>query len=127
MDDFKRWTITRRDTEYENPWIRVDHSEVIAPTGADGIYGSVHFKNLAIGIFPIDEDGFTWIVGQTRFVFDAYSWELPQGGGLRGEPPVDTAQRELSATPLLRMVCRRRPERRMRPKSLRCAVFLSAI
>ena len=96
MDDFKRWTIKRQDTEYENPWIRVVHSDVIAPTGADGIYGTVHFKNLAIGIFPIDEDGSTWIVGQTRFVFDAYSWELPQGGGPRGEPPVDTAQRELS-------------------------------
>ena len=96
MDDFKRWKIVRREKVYESPWISVLHQDVVAPTGKNGIYGTVHFNNLAIGIFPIDAEGFTWIVGQARFVFDAYSWELPQGGGPRGEPPVETAKRELS-------------------------------
>lgn len=96
MDDFKRWKITDRKEVYASPWISVHHNDVIAPTGAETIYGSIHFKNMAIGILPIDETGHTWIVGQARFCFDAFTWELPQGGGARDVPAIETARRELS-------------------------------
>ena len=51
---------------YDNPWIEVSHSDVTTPTGSDGIYGVVHFKNLAIAVVPIDEHDHTWLVGQYR-------------------------------------------------------------
>ena len=53
-------------TIYENNWIEVEHHEVLNPIGNDGIYGKVHFKNLAIGIIPLDENNNTWLVGQYR-------------------------------------------------------------
>ncbi len=38
-----------------------------------------HFKNKAIAILPIDEEGNTWLVGQYRYALDAYSWEVNGG------------------------------------------------
>jgi ADP-ribose pyrophosphatase len=89
------WKILRKVNAYENPWIRVDHHDVIHPSGDEGIYGVVHFKNLAIGIVPVDEMGNTWLVGQFRFPLEQYSWEIPEGGGSREIEPLVSAQREL--------------------------------
>ncbi|MAK62308.1 MAG: DNA mismatch repair protein MutT [Ponticaulis sp.] len=96
MTKSKRWTVLNAEKVYENPWISLEHADVIAPTGNKGIYGKVHMKNLAIGILPIDESGWTWLVGQHRYCFDDYSWELPEGGGPRAEAPLESARRELA-------------------------------
>lgn len=89
------WTVLSRATAYENPWIRVNHHEVINPAGGPGIYGIVHFKNHAIGIVPIDESGNVLLVGQYRFALGCYSWEIPEGGGPIALPILESAQREL--------------------------------
>ena len=89
------WRTVKEELRYETPWIAVNHHDIIDPSGRNGIYGVVHFKNLAIGIVPLDEEGNTWIVGQHRYPVDAYSWELPEGGGRRDIPPLDSAKREL--------------------------------
>jgi hypothetical protein len=48
--------VVAKRTTYDNTWIRVTHHDVITPTGSCGIYGTVHYKNLAIGIVPVDEN-----------------------------------------------------------------------
>lgn len=80
---------------YDNPWIRVTEYQVIRPSGNPGIYGVVHFKNLAIGVVPMDADGQLWLVGQYRYPLKAYSWEIPEGGGPLDVDPLISAQREL--------------------------------
>src|ERR1019366_9476396 len=96
MDETKNpWTVLSRTTAYENDWIRVDHHEVRAPAGGPGVYGTVHFKYHAIGVVPIDENGNVILVGQYRFPLNAYSSEIPEGGGIRGVPIIESAQREL--------------------------------
>ena len=57
--------------------------DVINPSGGKGIYGKVHFKNLAIGIVPLDDDLNTYLVDNTGFI-KSYSWEIPEGGGAIG-------------------------------------------
>ncbi len=89
------WTILSQKDVYENPWIRLTHHEVLTPSQTTGIYGLVHYKNLAIGVVPVDADGHTYLVGQYRFPLDAYSWEIPEGGGPHGTEPLDSAAREL--------------------------------
>ena len=79
----------------DTPWIRVSHHQVLNAAGNPGIYSVVHFKNLAIGIVPVDEELNTWIVGQYRFPLEAYSWEIPEGGGKKELPPLESARREL--------------------------------
>jgi 8-oxo-dGTP pyrophosphatase MutT (NUDIX family) len=96
VDEAKNpWTVVSQATTYENAWIRVDHHEVITPTGSPGVYGMVHFKNHAIGIVPIDTQGKVILVGQYRFPTDSYSWEIPEGGGSSTVPIIESAQREL--------------------------------
>lgn len=90
------WITHRSRSVYENPWIQVTESEVTNPGGGPGTYGMVHFKNRAIGIVPIDEKGFTWLVGQSRYTLNSYEWEIPAGGCPAGESPLDAAGRELT-------------------------------
>ena len=89
------WQIIDQKDIYDNAWIQVTEYNVINPGGGKGIYGKVHFKNNAIGIVPLDPEGNTWLVGQYRFPLDAYSWEIPEGGGDLHTDPLLSAQREL--------------------------------
>src|SRR5580658_8081269 len=94
-EDINPWTILAARPIYDNKWIGVTEYDVINPGGGKGIYGKVHFKNIAIGILPLDEELNTWLVGQYRFPMDKYSWEIPEGGGVPGVPAIESAQREL--------------------------------
>ena len=90
------WRERDREVVYENAWIRVTHSPVHNPNGGEGIYGVVHFKNLAIGIIPVDSEGYTYLVGQERFPLGGkYTWEIIEGGGPLDHDPLGSAQREL--------------------------------
>lgn len=89
------WKTKSIEKVYENPWIKVENHQVITPTGKDGIYGKVCFKNYAIGIIPVDQDLNTWLVGQYRYTLDAFSWEIPMGGGPITADILESAKREL--------------------------------
>ncbi|HEY9713149.1 MAG TPA: NUDIX hydrolase, partial [Chroococcales cyanobacterium] len=89
------WTTNESRVAYENPWIKVREDKVTQPDGKPGIYGVVHFKNKAIGVLPIDEDGTVHLVGQYRYTLDCYSWEIPEGGCPEHEVPLNAAKREL--------------------------------
>ncbi len=89
------WQITSENKVYDNPWISLTEYQVINPAGNPGIYGKVHFKNIAIGVLPLDDDLNTYMVGQYRFPLNQYSWEMPEGGGSLDTDPLDSAKREL--------------------------------
>ncbi|WP_304517685.1 NUDIX domain-containing protein [Cecembia rubra] len=89
------WTTKSKAKIFENPWIILEEHQVINPSGNEGIYGKVSFKNKALGIVPLDQDGFTWLVGQYRYPLDEYSWEIPMGGGPIGNDLLESAKREL--------------------------------
>jgi 8-oxo-dGTP pyrophosphatase MutT (NUDIX family) len=89
------WQQVSSSVVYSNPWIAVSHDEVITPGNTPGIYGVVHFKNHAVGVLPIDEEGYTWLVKQTRYVLGVPTWEIPEGGCPLGECLLSAAQREL--------------------------------
>jgi len=89
------WKTLNVTERYDNPWIHVDEHDVINPSGNPGIYGKVHFKNLACGIIPLDHDNTTWLVGQYRYTLDRYSWEIPMGGVPVEAGPLAGARREL--------------------------------
>jgi 8-oxo-dGTP pyrophosphatase MutT (NUDIX family) len=94
-DEQNPWKITSEKEIYDNPWINLTEYRVINPAGNPGIYGKIHYKNLAIGILPLDEELNTYLVGQYRFALNQYSWELPEGGGPVGVDPLESAKREL--------------------------------
>jgi len=89
------WRRLDRSVRYENPWLTLWHDEVIRPDGQPGIYGVVHFANLAVGVVALDSDDRVVLVGQYRYTLDAWSWEIPEGGVPFDEDPRDGGAREL--------------------------------
>lgn len=89
------WRCLSSEVVYENPWISVRHESVITPGNTEGIYGVVHFKGTAVGVLPIDDEGNTWLVSQTRYTLEAMSLEIPEGGAPEGESTELCAHREL--------------------------------
>ena len=94
-EEHNPWVVLDQKKVYENPWIELTEFQVTNPTGGKGIYGKVHFKHIAVGVIPLDENWNTWLVGQYRFTLNQYSWEIPEGGGEMDEDPLDAAKREL--------------------------------
>src|SRR5215212_6654536 len=89
------WKVLGSEVKYDNNWIKVTEFDVINPSGGKGIYGKVHFKNLAIGVMPLDDDLNTYLVGQYRFTLEQYTWEIPEGGGPHNIDILESAKREL--------------------------------
>ena len=89
------WQTLNSAVRYENPWLSIRHEDVVTPAGTPGIYGVVSFKNKAVGVVPIDADGYTYLVGQYRYPLNEYSWEIPEGGSPIGTDPLESARREL--------------------------------
>ena len=89
------WKTLSTKKVYENPWIKVEHHEVLNPSHQPGVYGTVAFQNIAVGIIPIDQNNYTYLVGQFRFPLNEYSWEIPEGGSALTADPLQTAKREL--------------------------------
>jgi len=89
------WRRHSRRLAYENQWITVWHDVVTRPDGGPGIYGLVHFANLAAGVVVLDEGDRVLLVGQHRYTLDELSWEIPEGGVPPGEEPLAGVKREL--------------------------------
>ena len=89
------WKQLSTRTVWENDWMAVREDEVINPGGGRNLYGHIHFKNRAVAIVPLDDDGNTWLVGQQRYTLGEWSWELPMGGAPLDEEPLAAAKREL--------------------------------
>tara|TARA_B110000037_G_C16886689_1_gene410378 strand:- start:137 stop:718 length:582 start_codon:yes stop_codon:yes gene_type:complete len=89
------WKTKGSKVIYDNPWIKVVENDVINPSGGKGIYGVVHYKNIAVAVIPIDEDGNTYLIGQYRYTLDSYEWEIPMGGGSKKDSNLESAKREL--------------------------------
>jgi ADP-ribose pyrophosphatase len=89
------WTILNKNKIYQNNWLELEEYQVLNPAGNPGIYGVVRFASYAICVVPVDDAGYTWLVGQYRFPLDVYSWEIPEGGGHKDIDPDISARREL--------------------------------
>ncbi|MEH6469804.1 MAG: NUDIX hydrolase [Halopseudomonas sp.] len=110
--DHNPWTRLASRMVYENAWIRVREDQVMTPTGSHGLYGLVKFRNRAIAIIPVDDQGYTWLIGQYRYPLNQYSWEVPMGGypvelaaieGAHKELREETGLRAAKMTPLMQV------------------------
>ena len=92
----RAWEIIASKPIYDNPWIGVTEHQAVAPSGQFApSYGVVRFKNLAVAVLPLHEDGTVTLVGQNRLPHGDYIWEIPEGGAPLDEDPLHAAKREL--------------------------------
>lgn len=88
------WKTVSSRVVYENPWIKVREDQVLRPDGQPGIYGVVDTR-VATGVVALTPAREVYLVGQWRYPFDAYSWEIVEGGADEGEDPDHAIRREL--------------------------------
>ncbi|HEY0767619.1 MAG TPA: NUDIX hydrolase [Steroidobacteraceae bacterium] len=75
--------------------ITVTTDEVVLPNGHRALLEVVHHPGGAAAV-ALDERGRVCLLRQYRYVADGWLWELPAGKLEPNEPPLVTAQRELT-------------------------------
>jgi ADP-ribose pyrophosphatase len=68
----------KRQTVYQNRWMKVHEDAVQFPDGAEGIYGVVDKEDFVL-IVPKHDDGRFQLVEQFRYPVGGRYWEFPQG------------------------------------------------
>lgn len=90
------YTIQGRRFLFDSPWVRLREDSFRHRRGAEGRYVVCGFQRTACGVLALDEQDRVVLVGQWRYPHEAYSWELPEGGGEVSESPFEAIQRELA-------------------------------
>jgi 8-oxo-dGTP pyrophosphatase MutT (NUDIX family) len=91
-----RYELLATETVYEGRVITLVKDTVAMPEGGDSVREVVRHPG-AVAIVAVDDDGDVVLLRQYRHPVGGYLWELP--AGLRdadGEPPLETAKRELA-------------------------------
>jgi 8-oxo-dGDP phosphatase len=84
------------ETLYEGRVITLVKDTVAMPEGGDSVREVVRHPG-AVAIVALDDDGRVVLLRQYRHPVDGYLWELPAGlRDAEGEPPLETAKRELA-------------------------------
>jgi 8-oxo-dGDP phosphatase len=95
------YRVLEREPVYEGHVISLERDTVAMPGGGQSVREIVRHPG-AVAVVAVDDDDRVVLVRQYRHPFGEYLWELP--AGLRdadGEPPVQTARRELAEEALL--------------------------
>jgi 8-oxo-dGDP phosphatase len=95
------YRVLDRETVFEGPIISLFRERVSMPGGGDSVRDVVRHPG-AVAVVALDEQDRVVLVRQYRHPVARHLWELP--AGLRdadGEPPVQTARRELAEEALL--------------------------
>jgi len=90
------YTVLDRRFVYDSPWIRVREDRFRHRKGAEGRYAVCGFRRTACGVVALDDQDRVVLVGQWRYPLEAYSWEIPEGGGDASESPFEAMRRELA-------------------------------
>ncbi len=101
MPDPHEYRLVSSETVYDGRVISLHLDTVAMPGGGDSEREVVRHPG-AVAVVALDDDDTVVLVRQYRHAVAAYLWELP--AGLRdadGEPPLETAKRELAEEALL--------------------------
>jgi ADP-ribose pyrophosphatase len=89
------WQTVSSRPVYENRWIRVREDVARLPDGRTTLYGVVQCAE-CVGVLPFLDRDTVLLVGQYRYVFGDFLWEMPTGAAHGNEGLRAAAQRELT-------------------------------
>ena len=99
------YRVLDRETVYEGRIISLYRERVAMPGGGDSVRDIVRHPG-AVAIVAVDDQDRVVLVRQYRHAFGEHLWELPAGiRDADGEPPADTARRELAEEAQLAAAC----------------------
>jgi ADP-ribose pyrophosphatase len=101
VTDPHEFEVLKSETVYEGRIISLRRDTVAMPGGGSSVREVVHHPG-AVGVVALDDEDRVLLLRQYRHPVGEHLWELP--AGLRdeaGEPPLETAKRELAEEALL--------------------------
>ncbi len=90
-----KYTITKSETVYKNPWIKVTQDTVVRPNGENGIFGTIDML-AGSTVLPVDEDLNVYLSCEFQYALGKESLECMSGGMNKNETPLACAKRELA-------------------------------
>jgi ADP-ribose pyrophosphatase len=90
----KTWKKLGSRTLYQQAHVMVREDALELPDGREKLYPVMHL-GASVGVLPFLSEHEVVLVRQYRHLTRGFSWEVPGGGILTGEPPEAAAQREL--------------------------------
>ena len=100
-DEAHAYRVVASEPVYQGRVISLRRDTVAMPGGGDSVREVVRHPG-AVAVVAVDDAGRVVLLRQYRHPFETHLWELP--AGLRdadGEPPLETAKRELAEEALL--------------------------
>jgi len=94
VGELRAWTGRGMRTLYRSAHVVVREDTLELPDGREKVY-PVMALGASVGILPFLPDDRVILVRQYRHITRDFSWEIPGGGILPGEPSEEAAQREL--------------------------------
>ena len=94
MGELRTWRRLRSRTLYQQAHVVVREDTLELPEGRERLYPVLHL-GASVGILPFLSEHEVVLVRQYRHVTQGFSWEVPGGSMMSGEPPEEAAQREL--------------------------------
>lgn len=95
------YRVLDRETVFEGPIVSLHRERVAMPGGGDSVRDVVRHPG-AVVVAALDDQDRVVLVRQYRHPVGEHLWELPAGlRDAEGEPPADTARRELAEEALL--------------------------
>lgn len=88
------WTIKDSRTVFKNDFITLREDDVTKPDGSPGKYAVVQSRS-GIQALALDNEGNVYLVREFRYALEGESLEAVGGTSEEGEPPFETARREL--------------------------------
>ncbi len=89
-----QWKTLRTKIAYKSLYVTLREDAVIKPNGEQGSYNYIDNKPVVF-IVPLNDKNETFLIGQTRYPTQQFSWEFPGGGADASENLLVAAQREL--------------------------------
>ena len=87
-----KWRVMSTRKIFENPFFAVFEDDVVKPTGDEGKYATVRFKE-GVAVLPIDDEGNVYLTRQFRYAINRDDIEV-LAGSVEGEGALDAGKRE---------------------------------
>ena len=95
------YEVLARETVYEGRVISLERDTVAMPGGGESVREIVRHPG-AVAVIAVDDEDRVVLIRQYRHPLGEHLWELPAGlRDAHGEPPLETAKRELAEEALL--------------------------
>jgi ADP-ribose pyrophosphatase len=88
------WQVLKTHWVHQDPWVRVQHDEVIRPDGRPGTFTVVHIKP-GVCVLPLAEDGTAYLTEEFHYAVGQVTIECVSGGRDEGESLEEAARREM--------------------------------